>query len=218
MVIYSLLLSNVASCIYALLLLNQEFSIWWRFLWHPVHGNTAPIHTSELCHWATSQREVCHISLFQRAPLIIMTQVISWSFPLPCSVVFYRPQMLANEKGIHGCSRCSSQFRVPWIPQNPQSLCQVVSKEWSFLDMLRHSWVVWAALHCFRNIILVVWYVLMIQWHLVEWKKEKPLGIQYHLENTTQLEQIESFDLIIWSLPFIFWTTPKTRTFALYAC
>ncbi|MCL2929977.1 MAG: class I SAM-dependent methyltransferase [Trichodesmium sp. MAG_R01] len=28
-------------------------------------------------------------------------------------------------------------------------------------------------------------------------KKEKPLGIQYHLENTTQLEQIESFDLII---------------------
>ena len=49
-------------------------------------------------------------------------------------------------------------------------------------------------------------------------KKEKPLGIQYHLENTTQLEQIESFDLIIWSLPFLFWTTPKTRTFALYAC
>ena len=158
MVIYSLLLSNVASCIDALLSLNQEFSIWWRFLWHPVHGNTAPIHTSELCHWATSQREVCHVSLFQRAPLIIMmTQVISWSFPLPCSVVFYRPQMLANEKGIHGCSRCRSQFRVPWIPQNPQSLCQVVSKEWSFLDMLRHSWVVWAALHCFYNIIQVVW-------------------------------------------------------------
>ena len=37
-------------------------------LWHPVHGDTTAIHTSELCHGAASQCQVCHIGRFQRAP------------------------------------------------------------------------------------------------------------------------------------------------------